>query len=601
MKLKKLKDWTVFSKTIALSVVSVLPLLLVFLIYLSPLFKEKIFEERRNSLKNPVDTAFSILKSYEAQVQSGNMSLAEARKNAIWSIQNLRYEGDQYFWINDMHPKMVLHPIKPELNGKDVSDNKDPDGKRIFVEFVKVCRSQGEGFVDYMWPKPGFDEPVPKISFVKLFQPWGWIVGSGIYIDDVQAEIAAVQTRIIVVILVAFLIAILLGWFLARNISRLLTNLVYNLTNSSDQLTSASQQIAESSLQLSEGATEQAASLEETSSSMEQISSQIKENADNASSVASSMEGVANMVKQSSENAKTAAGLSEDARSSAEGGVNAMGTITAAMKEIREGSDKITDIIEVINEITHQTKMLATNAAIEAARAGDQGKGFAVVADEVSKLAENSKSAAKEIGQLIKDSARKAEKGNELAEKGEDVLKEILEKSIKVADLVNEVSTSAVEEARQVDEVERLVENIKNASSEQANGVDQVTRAMVEMDKVTQSNAANSEEAASASEELSAQAQMLQGMVLEISIQVGLKGKKGASEGDVGEQPWTIASSGGISNLHERSHTPKAEPRSTGTHTSLPVPRPTTPDVSVAGKRIKPSEVIPMRDDFKEF
>ena len=92
----------------------------------------------------------------------------------------MSYNTDSHIWINDIHPKMVMHPIKPSLNDQELSDFKDPNGKHLFNEFVKVCREKGGGFVDYMWPKPGYDKPVLKLSYVKLFKSWNWVVGTGI-------------------------------------------------------------------------------------------------------------------------------------------------------------------------------------------------------------------------------------------------------------------------------------------------------------------------------------------------------------------------------------------------------------------------------------
>jgi methyl-accepting chemotaxis protein len=128
------------------------------------------------------------------------LEAAEQRfmEDAKQAIAQLRYgpRGKDYFWINDMAPRMIMHPIKPELDGKDLSGSQDPNGKKLFVEFVDVCRDKGEGFVDYMWPIPGQDAPVPKLSYVKLFEPWGWIVGTGIYLDDVEQAVTSKEAEI---------------------------------------------------------------------------------------------------------------------------------------------------------------------------------------------------------------------------------------------------------------------------------------------------------------------------------------------------------------------------------------------------------------------
>ena len=200
-----------------------------------------------------------------------------------------------------------------------------------------------------------------------------------------------------------------------------------------------------------------------------------------------------------------------------------MDLITQAMDEITKGGEQITSIIEVINEITHQTNLLSLNAAIEAAKAAEHGKGVAVVADEVRKLAESSKSAAKDIGDLIQASVAKSQRGSVLAQQGQGVLRKIVEQAKQVTDLVSQISTQAKGQAEQAVEVEQMLEEIGRASGEQSLGVDQTTRALDEIDKVTQLNAANAEESAAASEQLNAQAHALKNLVDVVAVQVGLE------------------------------------------------------------------------------
>ncbi len=156
---------------------------------------EKLKAVYREPLLNAVNTAYSILESVEKE---RNLSLREKQTKAINLIKKLRYgpDGKDYFWINDLHPRMIMHPYKSELNGTDISDSKDPNGKRIFVEFVKVCQEKKEGFVDYYWPKYGAEKPVPKLSFVQLFAPWNWVIGTGLYVDDIDAMVAARKAEI---------------------------------------------------------------------------------------------------------------------------------------------------------------------------------------------------------------------------------------------------------------------------------------------------------------------------------------------------------------------------------------------------------------------
>ena len=166
-----------------------------------------ILEERKSNVRQAVETAHGVLVHYHKLSTTGAMSDADARKAALATLRGLRYGGTEYFWVNDMQPVMVMHPIKPELENKDLSTNKDPDGKFLFVEFVNTVKANGAGAVDYKWPKPGSDVPVQKVSYVQGFAPWGWIIGSGVYTDTVGETI---QRRIITFSLAALAMAAVL-------------------------------------------------------------------------------------------------------------------------------------------------------------------------------------------------------------------------------------------------------------------------------------------------------------------------------------------------------------------------------------------------------
>lgn len=144
--------------------------------------------ERKAGLAAMNETAVAIIKQYYQLEQGGSLTREAAQQQAKTTIAAMRYgNGSGYFWINDMHPTMVMHPIKPEMNGTDLTANKDPNGKALFVEFVNTVKAGGQGFVDYYWPKPGAPDPVEKFSHVAGFAPWGWIVGTGVYVDDLEA------------------------------------------------------------------------------------------------------------------------------------------------------------------------------------------------------------------------------------------------------------------------------------------------------------------------------------------------------------------------------------------------------------------------------
>jgi len=186
MKFKAFKDWKILSKILTISVVTIVLIVSGILFYVLPLVEKKLMNEKMVATRNVVEVAANVIESYQAKAKSGELTLAEAQKRAIESVKQIRYQGSEYFWINDLEPKMVMHPIKPELDGKSLADQKDPNGKPLFVEMANVAKEKGAGTVEYQWAKPGSSKPVDKISCVKLVKEWGWVVGSGIYVDDVQ-------------------------------------------------------------------------------------------------------------------------------------------------------------------------------------------------------------------------------------------------------------------------------------------------------------------------------------------------------------------------------------------------------------------------------
>jgi methyl-accepting chemotaxis protein len=689
-----------------LSLVIVVVMLGLLIISAFALFTQRtlLLEDRQIKTRHVVESVFGVLNyNFDLQTQ-GVLTEQQAKSAAMGAIKKMRYEEKEYFWINDLTPRILMHPMKPELDGKDASEIKDPSGLRLFVEFANTVRKNGAGFVSYLWPKPGFTDPVRKISYVKGFTPWGWVIGSGIYIDDIDSIFLNSVKWMFGVIAILALVAFIILQLIIRNLTKSLggepdfaaevankiscgdlstellikngdnVSLMYSMKNmqeslkltvseiqavvkagvqgdfnkklalsgkqgfgkdiaielnllsdsidaafkdtirvahalaqgdlsqkvtrdytgaynevkvnvnatvdslssivaemhelveaaatrgdfsvqmdlhdkigftktlsellnqlsavtdtglrdvvrvaqalaaadltlkitkdypglfgqtkdavnttvdnllrlvgevrvSVDSISTASKEIATGNNDLSQRTEIQASSLEETAASMEELTATVKQNA---------------------ESARQANQLAHSASNVAEKGGAVVKEVIHTMSSINESSNKIVDIISVIDGIAFQTNILALNAAVEAARAGEQGRGFAVVATEVRNLAQRSAAAAREVKALIGNSVEKVEAGAKLVDNAGKTMEEIVVAVKRVTDIMTEISA---------------------ASSQQSSGLEQVNQAIAQMDEVTQQNAALVEQAAAAAESLEEEAQSLSGSVSVFKIQ----------------------------------------------------------------------------------
>jgi methyl-accepting chemotaxis protein len=439
--------------------------------WLYPQLRSSIYDSKRVALRQLVESATSAVAFHVEAAKRGEMGEDEAKARALAALRCLRYDGDNYFWVNDTVPAMVMHPMKPELDGKDLREYKDPDGTFLFREMAAVCRADGAGYVNYRWAKPKHDDPVAKSSYVKLVPEWGWIVGSGMYLDDVAAEANRALFLVFGVAGVLIAISVTLSWLLARSISRPINLAIAGLREGAANVFASASDIADASGAVAESTTEQAASLQETSASVQQIAATTRHNADST--------------RQADE-------LAAAASVSATRGNEAMSGMREAIAAIKQSSDETARIIKVIDEIAFQTNLLALNAAVEAARAGEAGKGFAVVAEEVRNLAQRSAEAARNTNGLIDQSRGHADAG--------------VRASAEFTAILGGMTAA-------IDSLAGILGEVTRASTLQADGIGQIGNAMEQLDTVTQRNASSSEELSAAGQQLSSQAATLQQIV----------------------------------------------------------------------------------------
>ncbi len=449
---------------------------------LLPSFDGQVLNGSKVALKSVVDAEALAL----ANTLKARKSRDEKIATVVTETDPIRFfdDGSGYFFTYDLKGVRINVPINKSQNGQNCLALQDKKGIRFVEQFIKAARNGG-GFVEYYFEKEGKGIQ-PKLSYVRTIPDTDFIIGAGVYIDNVEAErnllqgkIAQANSRLLIYKIAAlaaiFSVLVAVSLWVARGISRPIMEAVDSLSHGSQQVASASEQIAQSSQKLATGASDQVATLQESSSAIEELASQAKGNA---------------------EKAVLATQGADQARTQAEQVNSAMDRTVSLMTDIKDSAGKIRGIIKTIEGIAFQTNLLALNAAVEAARAGEHGKGFAVVAGEVRNLALRSAQAAKDTAILIQTSVDQSNRGATIITEVAESFKGIVEIIRTVADNTKDVTA---------------------ASNEQSQGVGRINGGIVEIEKTTQEVAASAEESASASEELSAQAQQMQSVVTDLA------------------------------------------------------------------------------------
>ncbi len=680
---------TISARLWTLVIASLISMMVLMAFSLNSTYKQLV-SAKEQQLEITSDIVVNQIQTYLEQVNSGKISLDQAKQRASDWLKQVRYEGENYFWVMDRHPNMIMHPIKPALDGKDLSKTQDKVGNYLFVDMVKAIQAgDGLGYVEYYWSRPGEEEPVPKLSIVREIKELGWIVGTGIYIDDIDAAFQSALIHDLEISALALIILLTMAIYIIRQVSQSINTIVneveqvnqnmkldsrlpvlenelgsisnsFNslLENMSNSVTEANHVVSaiaqadfsqriqgeyEGDLKLlkqgvngsaeniefmmlqleqvingidsgkldvkmdpqvpadfrnkvekalesvaamvnntthvmeqmtqgefgarveveargnfndlkssinsaldglgsaineinqvmvaqskgdltkkinhqyhgqlktlqdaindsARGLNETLTEISEVSDSVSSAATEVSEGSHNLNSrtqqmaasieeTAASMEEMNSIVEQNSVSAKQANQLSAEASKRAQEGQVIAEKAVKAMEVITDSSQKISDIIGLIDSIAFQTNLLALNAAVEAARAGEHGRGFAVVAGEVRNLAQKSADASRDIKSLIESSVENVEQGSQyVVQTGESL-------SV-INDSINQAST--------------IVAEISHSSSEQTSGINQINQSITDLDSGTQQNATLVEETTSASESLGQQADQLKNLI----------------------------------------------------------------------------------------
>lgn len=513
-------------------------------------YEANLLKDYDTLIKNQVETASTLLAyAYEKQ-QKGELSEDEAKELGKNLVKQLRYAKSGYFWIDQTDGLLIAHPMLPDSEGANRINTKDPNGTYLIKNIIAAAtKNENQGYSEYMWEKPGVDHLVKKRAYSKLFEPWNYIVSTGNYIDDIELLVSQtenqyrqemlqdVKNQVIItgILLIAFgCIAYLFSNNLSKHLTRItahvkqvanhdlsaediiipskdeigrlsadinlmvknLRNIILNVVNAAQEVASHSEELMRASMEVKESGNQIATTMQELSTGSETQANSASELTDYMAEFVKKIEDANSLSGQITDASNEALALTDEGNQLMNSSIRQMAAIDQIMQEavqkvhgLDRQSQEITKLVGVVKDIAEQTNLLALNAAIEAARAGEHGKGFAVVASEVRKLAEQVSISVSDITTIVDgireesgEVAASLQHGYDEVRKGTEQIKttgntfgNIHSSVSQMVNHIQIVSEHLSQITRSSAQINQLLENIAALLQESAAGVEQTS------------------------------------------------------------------------------------------------------------------------------